>query len=224
MRNQEARRLYWARSTVGWPVISSVDPNRSHSIVASIEAAGLATGVVTQNVDGLHRKAGSRNIVELHGNLDRVICLDCEAVEARQALQGRMLAENPRWNRWQVEEAPDGDAELPEELSREFRVPRCLRCGGLLKPDVVFFGENVPALRVETVFGMVEEAETLLVLGSSLKVYSGFRFVDRASHLGRPIAIVNLGETRGDGLASLRLDAPLLSVLPQLYESLGLEG
>lgn len=224
MRNEEARRRYWARSTLGWPMISSVRPNGSHAVVARLEAAGLATGVVTQNVDGLHGKAGSTNIVELHGNLSRVLCLDCGAVESRHSLQDRMLRENPRWKEWQVEEAPDGDAELPEELSRGFQIPQCLECGGVLKPDVVFFGENVPAHRVEEVFRMVEDADALLVLGSSLKVYSGFRFVERAARLGHPVAIVNLGETRGDGLASFRLDAPLLSVLPQLSETLSLEG
>ncbi|MFP4300559.1 MAG: NAD-dependent protein deacetylase [Alkalispirochaetaceae bacterium] len=223
IRNEEARRRYWARSTLGWPLIASVKPNPSHIVVARLEATGLASGVVTQNVDGLHRKAGSTTIVELHGNLSRVLCLDCGAVESRHALQNRMLRENRRWNEWQVEEAPDGDAELPEELTKSFEIPHCLACGGMLKPDVVFFGENVPVQRVETVFRMVEEAEALLVLGSSLKVYSGFRFVERAARLGRPVAIVNLGETRGDELASFRLDAPLLAVLPQLSETLNLE-
>ena len=205
-------------------MISTVEPNPSHRVVTRLESAGLATGVVTQNVDGLHRKAGQKTTIELHGNLARVVCLDCGAVESRQALQLRIVAGNPQWNRRRVEEAPDGDAELPEEISRAFRMPRCLECGGVLKPDVVFFGENVPAPRVEEVFRMVDEADALLVLGSSLKVYSGFRFVERAARLGRPIGIVNLGETRGDGLASLRLDAPLLSVLPRLSEMLGLEG
>lgn len=224
MRNHEARQRYWARSTLGWPVISSVEPNRSHRVVAGLEAAGLASGLVTQNVDGLHRKAGSSNIVELHGNLARVVCLDCGEVESRDFLQGRMLRDNPHWDSWKAEEAPDGDAELPSELTREFEVPVCGVCGGVLKPDVVFFGENVPAPRVEEVFNMVESADSILVLGSSLKVYSGYRFVERASRLGRPIGIVNLGATRGDHLASVRMDAPLIEVLPRLADSLGLSA
>lgn len=224
MRNSEARQRYWARSTIGWPIISTVEPNDSHRVVARLEESGLATGLVTQNVDGLHRKAGSRNVIELHGNLSRVICLDCGESESREALQLRMLRENPRWDRWRAEEAPDGDAELPEELTRGFRVPGCTNCGGVLKPDVVFFGENVPATRVEEVFNMVEESQALLVLGSSLKVYSGFRFVERASRVGIPIAIVNLGPTRGDHLASVRVDAPLIDLLPRLLDSLGLSA
>lgn len=222
MRNQESRQRYWARSALGWPVISSVEPNRSHYLVARLEASGLATGLVTQNVDGLHREAGSSKIIELHGNLARVICLDCGKFESRESLQGRMLRANPRWEEWKAEEAPDGDAELPVDITRSFQVPLCDSCGGVLKPDVVFFGENVPAPRVEEVFNMVEAADALLVLGSSLKVYSGYRFVERASRLGRPIGIVNLGATRGDHLASVRVDAPLLEVLPRLADSLGL--
>lgn len=224
MRNPEARQRYWARSTIGWPLISSVEPNGSHHVIAGLERADLATGVVTQNVDGLHRKAGSRNVVELHGNLARVVCLDCGEVESRDSLQGRMVRDNPQWDQWRAEEAPDGDAELPMELTRGFVVPHCINCGGVLKPDVVFFGENVPAPRVEEVFAMVEEAEALLVLGSSLKVYSGYRFVERSSRLGKPIGIVNLGTTRGDHLASVRVEAPLKEVLPRLADSLGLSS
>ena len=222
MRDPGARQRYWARSAIGWPIVSSVNPNPSHLAVANLEAAGIATGVVTQNVDGLHQRAGSRRVVELHGRLSRVVCLDCGNYEGREALQQRMLRDNPRWNQWQVEEAPDGDAELPEELTREFAVPVCNRCGGTLKPDVVFFGENVPAARVEDVYAWVSEAEALLVLGSSLKVYSGFRFVERAYRLGKPVAIVNLGETRADHIASLRINEPLSAVMTKLQQGLGI--
>lgn len=221
MRNETARRRYWARSAIGWPIISSVEPNVSHTLLAQFEAAGLVTGVVTQNVDGLHRRAGSEQLVELHGNLDRVVCLDCGEYEERSRLQERMLRENPAWLEWQAEEAPDGDAELPEALTDAFVTPRCAQCGGTIKPEVVFFGENVPAPRVERVFSLVGQAEALLVLGSSLKVYSGYRFVERAYRQDIPVAIVNLGVTRGDPLATLRIDAPLLEVLPKLSDALG---
>ena len=221
MRDDAARRRYWARSTIGWPVIAAVEPNTTHDVVARLEAKRLATGVVTQNVDGLHSKAGSKSVVELHGNLGRVVCLDCGATVPRGDLQERMLRDNPGWRLWQAEEAPDGDAELPEELTREFAVPACEACGGILKPDVVFFGENVPAARVERVFSMVEECEALIVLGSSLTVYSGYRFVEYAARLGKPLGIVNLGETRADSLATMRIDAPLAEVMPVLAEALG---
>lgn len=221
MRNEEARRRYWARSAIGWPIISSVQPNRSHHILAHLEEAGFIGGLVTQNVDGLHRRAGSKKIVELHGNLERVLCLDCGKQEMREDLQIRILDGNPAWREWQAEEAPDGDAELPEDLTDTFVTPRCMHCGGTLKPDVVFFGENVPAPRVEEVFAQVAESQALLVLGSSLKVYSGYRFVERAHRLDIPVAIVNLGTTRADSLASIRVDAPLLEVLPELSDALG---
>lgn len=220
MRSDASRRRYWARSALGWPLIASVQPNVSHRVVARLEEQGIASAVVTQNVDGLHGKAGSREVVELHGTLSRVVCLDCGESEGRQELQQRILEVNPGWSRWKAEEAPDGDAELPEEVTRQFEVPGCRRCGGLLKPDVVFFGENVPAVRVDDVFAKVERAEAVLVLGSSLTVYSGYRFVERASRLGIPIAIINLGPTRADPLATIRIDAPLADALPRLSEML----
>ncbi len=220
MRSEAARQRYWSRSALGRPLIASAHPNAAHRALAQLEAEGVITGVVTQNVDGLHTRAGSREVVELHGNLARVLCLDCGNRESRAQLQERILRENPGLLSHRAEHAPDGDAELPQEATRTFRVPRCSECGGLLKPDLVFFGENVPAERVADVFGRVEAAEAMLVLGSSLTVYSGYRFVERASRREIPIAIVNLGETRADRLATISVEAPLSDALPRLAQML----
>lgn len=211
-----ARRRYWARSHVGWRRIAAAHPNASHYCLTALEEAGSILGVVTQNVDGLHSAAGSRRVLELHGNLARTVCLDCGDVRSRRELQYRLEAANPWFGNWRVASAPDGDAQLPEDLEDGFRVVDCLDCGGVLKPDVVFFGENVPRPRVEEAFAMLDEARSLLVLGSSLTVMSGYRFVIAARKRGIPVAIVNRGPTRGDTDAVVRIDADLAPSLESL--------
>ena len=219
MASPETRARYWARSTIGWPSMRRAEPNGSHRAVARLEQAGYITGVITQNVDGLHQAAGSRNVLELHGALAEVQCLSCGRIVERDRLQDRLLEMNPGWESHVAEIAPDGDAELPEELARSFRVPVCPRCAGILKPNVVFFGENVPKTRVQQAWGMLAEAGALLVLGSSLTVFSGFRFVDRAAKDAKPVAIINRGRTRGDSLATVRIDAGLDAVVSELAET-----
>lgn len=215
----ETRVRYWARSAIGWPWIQAREPNAAHRTVAELESRGLVRGVITQNVDGLHQRAGSRNVVELHGTLSRVVCLNCGAAEARRQFQDRLLALNPGWTRMTARIAPDGDAELPAEATRSFTVPTCMNCRGVLKPDVVFFGESVPSERVAQAFAFVDEAQTLLVLGSSLTVFSGFRFVRHAARQGKQVAIINQGRTRADTLANVTLDAPLEEILPELAQT-----
>jgi NAD-dependent SIR2 family protein deacetylase len=222
LRDPRGRHRYWARSFVGWPQIREARPNAGHAAVADLQQAGLVAGVVTQNVDGLHQAAGARDVVELHGGLDRTICLACGDVADRGDLHERLRAVNPHFGPHVDEVNPDGDAELPDELLDGFVMVDCLACGrGPLKPDVVFFGETVPRDRVEQCFGLVESAGSLVVLGSSLTVMSGYRFVLRAAKLGIPVAIVNVGRTRGDAKADVRVDAPLGVVLPALAARLG---
>ncbi|MEV4759935.1 NAD-dependent protein deacetylase [Micromonospora sp. NPDC049559] len=216
-RDEAARRRYWARSFVGWRTMARAEPNDGHRAVAQLERLGLVTGVITQNVDGLHQAGGSREVIELHGSLGQVICLDCGEVSTREELDERLRRANPGFDFGALEVNPDGDVELPEAAERTFRTVDCRACGyGMLKPDVVFFGETVPAERVQACFALVERARLLLVLGSSLTVMSGRRFVLRAAKLGIPVAIVNRGQTRGDHHATLCLDAPLGVVLPEL--------
>jgi len=216
LRDDAARRRYWARSSVGWPVTARARPNPAHAAVARLERRGVVHGVLTQNVDGLHQQAGSRRVLELHGSLAAVICLDCGVRSARTVLQERMKRANPAFHAEADDVAPDGDVEIPDALTRDFVVPACTTCGGTLKPDVVFFGENVPKARVERAWRMLDEADALLVLGSSLTVYSGYRFVRRAREQGKPVAIVNDGPTRADGDAVLRSHGRLAEVLPAL--------
>jgi NAD-dependent SIR2 family protein deacetylase len=211
-----ARRRYWARSHLGWQVIARARPNAGHRAVTDLQSLGLLDGVVTQNVDGLHAAAGACDVVELHGNLDRVVCLDCGAVSARTDLDARLRAANPGWSAQATAINPDGDVSLPDEALDGFVVVPCAVCGGVLKPDVVYFGETVPADRVDRAFALVHAARTLLVLGSSLKVMSGHRFVLRAAKLGIPVAIVNQGATRGDPHAAVKVEQPLGRVLPAL--------
>ena len=217
-----ARRRYWARSAIGWPRMAAVRPNAAHHAVARLEAAGRLAGVLTQNVDRLHQAAGSRTVLELHGSLAEALCLSCGRRESRGAVQQRFLAANPGWPPASAASDPDGDAELSEHAAESFVVPACAHCGGILKPDVVFFGESVPRPRVDTAWSMLAGAEALLVLGSSLAVFSGFRFVDRAARDGKPVAIVNQGATRGDELATMKVDGRLADVLPRIVEALGL--
>lgn len=215
-----ARRRYWARSLAGWSVVNKAQPNRAHKALAKLEQGGLVSGLITQNVDGLHSEAGSQDVLELHGGLSRVICLDCGAVEPRTRMQRRMAHLNPAFEARSTAIAPDGDADLAQALTDAFQVPTCLRCRGTLKPDVVFFGENVPKARVERAWTMLEASDALLVVGSSLTVFSGYRFVAKASKEGKPIAIINRGPTRGDKDASLKLEANVGELLPRLAKQL----
>jgi NAD-dependent SIR2 family protein deacetylase len=215
-----ARGRYWARSHRGWRHIASARPNAGHLAVAELQRRGLVTGIITQNVDGLHEAAGARDVTELHGSLHRVVCLGCGERTARTELHQRLASANPGWRVIGGLVRPDGDADLTDDEVAGFRVVDCLRCGGALKPDVVFFGENVPAPRVAGARMLVESARCLLVLGSSLTVMSGYRFVRDAARHGIAVAIVNQGPTRGDHLASVLVDAPLGSALPEVLTML----
>jgi NAD-dependent SIR2 family protein deacetylase len=212
--SREARQRYWARSHLGWGLIQRAAPNDGHRSVAALQDRGLLAGIVTQNVDGLHAAAGARDVLELHGNLERVICLDCGDRSARSELDRRLRAANLGWQATATAINPDGDVELADVSG--FRVVDCAVCGGVLKPDVVFFGENVPRDRVQRAFSLVESAGSLLVLGSSLTVMSGYRFVLRAAKLGVPVAIVNDGTTRGDAQATVKVEGRLGELLPTL--------
>ena len=206
-------RRYWARAFAGWQRFIAAEPNAAHRAFAAWEAAGTLLHLVTQNVDGLHQRAGSRAVVDLHGRLDAVVCLGCGDRTSRAALQAIIAEENADW-RADAAIAPDGDADLDTaEIIAAFNPPRCPGCGGLLKPDVVFFGENVPRQRYETAAGALAAADALLVAGSSLMVYSGFRFVRLAHEAGLPIAIVNRGSTRADDLADLKVEGDVGAVL-----------
>lgn len=228
VRSDAARLRYWARSAVGWLRFSAARPNPAHLALAQLEEGGVVRGVITQNVDGLHQAAGSRRVVELHGSLASVRCLGCGHTVSRDTFQERLGALNAEWMdrlrertaRGEVEVAPDGDAELPASALESFRVPACEVCGGVMKPDVVFFGENVPAARVEEAWRLFAEGEVLLVVGSSLTVYSGRRFIYRAQQEGVPIAIVNLGSTRADEAAAAKVEGPLGRVLPRVAAAL----
>lgn len=214
------RRRYWARATLGWQRFAAAQPNEAHRAIAELERAGAVEGIITQNVDRLHGKAGSDRVVELHGALADVRCLDCGEIEGRQEVQRRLEAMNPDWADQHAELAPDGDAELPSEIPEDFRVPVCEQCGGTLKPDVVFFGENVPEATVESAWRLWNEGEALLVVGSSLTVWSGYRFVRRAAETMMPVVIVNLGETRGDGEAWIRMEAKAGDAMRRLADRL----
>ncbi|MER7001982.1 NAD-dependent protein deacetylase [Dactylosporangium sp. NPDC000555] len=215
-RDPVARRRYWARSHLGWRTIARAAPNAGHNAVGRLQRLGLLTGIVTQNVDGLHQAGGADEVVELHGALDRVVCLDCGERTARAELDARLVAANVGYAAEAGGINPDGDVDLTDEQAAGFVVVDCRGCGGMLKPDVVFFGENVPAPRVQHCFDLVERSAALLVLGSSLTVMSGRRFVVRAAKSGLPIAIVNQGPTRGDPLAAILIDAPLGAVLAKV--------
>jgi NAD-dependent SIR2 family protein deacetylase len=213
----EARRRYWARSYVGWQRIAGARPNAGHLAVAALQARGAVADIITQNVDGLHQAAGARDVIELHGGLDHVVCLDCGARTPRADLNERLRAVNGELVTEITRVNPDGDVELADELVASFALVGCEGCGSdLLKPDVVFFGENVPKPRVARCFELVERASSLLVLGSSLTVMSGLRFVHRAAAAGIPVAIVNEGNTRGDPYADVKLDTPLGETLAGL--------
>jgi NAD-dependent SIR2 family protein deacetylase len=213
----DARRRYWARSYVGWRRIAGARPNAGHRAVADLQAHGRLAGIITQNVDGLHQAAGAQGVIELHGGLDLVVCLSCGLRDTRISLDARLRDANADFVAAVDRINPDGDADLSDDDLDGFVPVGCCYCASdLLKPDVVFFGENVPRPRVDACYALVESASSLLVLGSSLSVMSGLRFVRRAAALGLPVAIVNQGETRGDPLADIKVEAPLGEVLPAL--------
>lgn len=215
-------RRYWARSHVGWPRFARARPNAAHRALAALGRRGPVATLVTQNVDGLHQRAGSPLTIDLHGRLDAVICLGCGERLPRAALQPRLEALNPGWTPGPATTAPDGDADIAAEAERAFVPPRCERCGGLLKPDVVFFGENVPRTRYEAARDALAAADAMLVAGSSLMVYSGFRFARMAHEAGLPLAILNRGLTRADALAGLKLEAEVATTLTATVATLGL--
>ncbi|QLQ27305.1 NAD-dependent protein deacetylase [Pseudoxanthomonas mexicana] len=202
------RRRYWARSLVGWPRIAQAQPNAAHRALAALEAQGRCSQLLTQNVDGLHQAAGSRAVIDLHGRLDAVVCLGCGASSSRADVQRRLAEANPAWAGLAAGAAPDGDADLEDRDFATFQVPACDACGGMLKPDVVFFGENVPRARVDAAMAGLAQADAMLVVGSSLMVYSGLRFVHAAVRAQIPVAAVNLGRTRADDLLRFRMAAP----------------
>jgi NAD-dependent SIR2 family protein deacetylase len=219
--SESGRQRYWARSHLGWRTIARADPNAGHRAVAALQARGYVDGVITQNVDGLHGAAGARDVIELHGNLDRVICLDCQQTTPREELDRRLRAANPVFEGQATRINPDGDVELPDDVVKDFNLVDCATCGsGLLKPDVVFFGENVPKTRVERCYRLIDDARAVLVLGSSLTVMSGFRFVRYAAKAGKPVLIINQGITRGDPYAAVRVNLPLGEALTSLTDAL----
>jgi len=213
------RRRYWARSLVGYRRMATAQPNAGHAALAQLEALGRIGLLVTQNVDGLHQRAGSHNVLDLHGRVDGVICLGCRARTSRAALQASLIEANPAWADLEAATAPDGDADLERDTT-SFEVPGCRDCAGLLKPDLVFFGESVPKDRVERAYAAVASCDALLVVGSSLQVFSGWRFVRAAGERGTPVALLNLGRSRADDLASIRVRAASDEVLPGLVASL----
>jgi NAD-dependent SIR2 family protein deacetylase len=219
--NAAARRRYWARSHYGWRHIARAVPNHGHHAVAELDRRGLLAGIITQNVDGLQQAAGASGVTELHGSLHRVICLSCGQRTSRTNLDRRLTAANPGWD---TEPAalinPDGDAVLACDATDSFCIVDCAYCQGVLKPDVVFFGENVPPRRVEACYALVEAARSLVVLGSSLTVMSGLRYVRHAAKRQLPVVIVNQGSTRGDEYATATLDAPLGQVLTALVAAI----
>jgi NAD-dependent SIR2 family protein deacetylase len=214
--SETVRRRYWARSLAGWEALRLSQPNASHLALARLETAGYVGHLVTQNVDGLHQQAGSRKVTDLHGRLDMVACLNCGRSLCREVFQARLQAMNETHEHRVAALAPDGDAELDAADYETFRVPACEACGGVLKPTVVFFGESVPRTRVQRVFDALERARAVLVVGSSLMVYSGYRFVRAAAERGLPIAAVNLGRTRADDLLALKVREPCAAVFDRL--------
>lgn len=206
MGHRLARARYWARSMLGWRHFSTARPNRTHAALARLERHGRMQMLVTQNVDGLHQAAGSQRVIDLHGRLDRVRCMDCGRHMLRADFQARLMEANPDWLDLKAPLGPDGDADLDGHAFAGFVVPPCTSCGGVLKPDVVFFGENVPRERLHGAMAHLDRCDALLVVGSSLMVYSGYRFAAAAARSGKPVAAVNLGRNRADPLLELKVD------------------
>jgi NAD-dependent SIR2 family protein deacetylase len=216
--SHRARQRYWTRSFIGWQRFQHARPNPAHTALAQLEQQGRLVLTVTQNVDGLHQRAGSRRVTELHGSLASVVCLGCDSVIPRATLQQQLLAGNPVLAQLSAQLAPDGDAVLSGYDESEVHVPDCKACGGTLKPAVVFFGETVPAARVESCFKALRRADAMLVVGSSLMIYSGFRFARAAAQAGLPIAAINRGKTRADELIALKLETDCATTLTAAIE------
>jgi NAD-dependent SIR2 family protein deacetylase len=221
MADPAIRQRYWARSLIGWRRLRGARPNDAHFALARLQQQDRLGTLVTQNVDRLHQAAGSTEAIDLHGRIDMVRCMNCQRRLAREQLQGDFLRLNPDWAALDALQAPDGDAELEGLDFSGFQVPPCSQCGGVLKPDVVFFGESVPPDRVRTSMAQLMHADAMLVVGSSLMVYSGYRFAQTAALAGKPIAAVNLGRTRADALLTLKVAAPCSAALAFLIEPRG---
>ena len=219
-KSSDMRRRYWSRSYIGWQRFSGAQPNGAHRSLATLEALGKVDLVVTQNVDRLHSDAGSSKVIDLHGDLRKVRCIDCDATGLRSSYQERLRQANPDWHAEVVQYQADGDAKLHANAEVNFTAPDCESCGGVIKPDVVMFGENVPRARVDSAFAAIDRADALLVVGTSLMVFSGFRFARHASAQQKPIAIINQGQTRADDIATLKLDADCVTALSAAVEQL----
>jgi NAD-dependent SIR2 family protein deacetylase len=221
-KSEAVRRRYWARSMAGYPTLAGAAPNAAHYALAQLEAAGRLHGIITQNVDGLHHQAGSHKVIELHGNIHGVLCLDCRAVHPRAQIQDWLVQANPSLvptgpaGEVVPEARPDGDAELELDEFHDFQLPACPACGGTLQPDVIFFGDNIPPARTAQALQWAEDSDAVLVVGSSLMVFSGFRFAKLAAQANKPIAAINLGKTRADELIGLKIEAAAVDVLPRL--------
>jgi len=222
MRDLATRKRYWARNLIGWQRFGPAKPNIAHHALARLERQGSVELLVTQNVDRLHQAAGSRNVVDLHGRMDLVRCMDCWRLQPRSELQDELITLNPSWANLEAPTAPDSDADLDGRDFSTFEVPSCSYCAGILKPDVVFFGESVPKERVATAMHHLQQADAMLIVGSSLMVYSGYRFAQAAALAGKPIAAVNLGRTRADDLLSLKIQQPCAEALAFLLEDTAL--
>lgn len=216
LKHDAVRRRYWARSMAGYPMLARAEPNAGHRALAEMQGRGSLQWLITQNVDGLHTQAGSSAVLELHGNIHQVVCLDCHAAFSRAFVQTQLLDANPAVAGQHAAPAPDGDAHLEPDALAEFHIPWCVHCGGMLKPDVVFFGDGVPPARTQGALERMQDADALLVVGSSLMVYSGFRFCRMAAAANKPIAAINLGMTRADDLLALKIEEPAEQVLPAL--------
>ena len=223
LSSEEARKRYWARSMVGWKTFSAARPNAVHHGLAALERAQWISCLVTQNVDGLHQRAGSVHVIDLHGRLQDVVCLDCRQKTLRSEVQEQLEALNSDWHYTHTTIAPDGDVDLEGADYTQFELAHCKLCGGRLKPDVVFFGENVPRTRVSTAMSELEQADALMIIGSSLSVFSGYRFVRAALKFGQPVYIVNDGETRADDDATLKISGDAGQVIDQLQINLGIQ-
>jgi len=220
-RTQPAvRQRYWARSMLGWPVMRNAAPNAGHKALARLQAHGRIGPIITQNVDGLHQRAGSADVLELHGSIHAVVCLACGERQARAQVQQQLEALNPQLAGASAQPAPDGDAHLDPDNLPGFKVPDCLHCGGVLQPDVVFFGDSVPGERTSAARERVERASALLVVGSSVMVHSGYRLCTRAAESGKPLAALNAGKTRADHLFCLKAGDALQEILPKLERAL----
>jgi NAD-dependent SIR2 family protein deacetylase len=218
-KSEAVRKRYWARSMIGYPALAGAAPNAAHRAIAELQADGMLGPLMTQNVDGLHQRAGSSGVLELHGNIHGVVCLDCHATFTRAFVQGMLEQLNPKVGGAVAAAAPDGDAHVEPDALAEFHIPYCVHCGGLLKPDVVFFGDGVAPATASRALALMDGADALLVVGSSLMVFSGFRFCRMAAAAGKPIAAINLGVTRADDLLTLKIDGSAERLLPALRAS-----